>query len=611
MVGTAPVSSADHYQSNVRDLFFNLFEVLEIQKTTLGKGPYASMDEDAARSALSALDTFAKAELAPSYAEADRTGLIHDKATGEVHLPEGVTRGLRAFWDAGWDKLELPERLGGFGAPPSVIWSAFELTSGAHSSAIFYLFGTFVAKVIDRLGTASQRARYVTNILDRKWAGAMVLTEPDAGSDVGAARAKARHKHGDVWEIEGVKRFITNGELDAVENIVHLVLARPEGAGPGTKGLSMFIVPKIWVEEDGRLGARNGVRCTSIEKKMGLKASSTCEITYGEDQPALGLLVGEVHDGIRQMFHVIEHARMAVGVKSMSTLSTAFLGALRYANERIQGPDLARASDKNAPRVPIIQHPDVRRMLMAQKAHAEGMRALCLFTAWVQEQVELAGGHGDSHAAELDRLNDLLLPLVKGFNSERAGEMLSLSLQCFGGAGYCQDFPIEQYVRDQRIDMLYEGTTHIQALDFFFRKVARDGGATLMGLLARIKATIEAAPPELELERRALAQAVSDVEGLFGAMLGKVGESVYHVGLQGNRILFAVGDTVIGWMLLWQASIATAKRASAPTGDRAFYDGKLAAARWFASNVLPGVAHARRLIEAGTLDLMELPVECL
>jgi hypothetical protein len=351
------------------------------------------------------------------------------------------------------------------------------------------------------------------------------------------------------------------------------------------------------------------MRCASIEKKMGIKASATCEMVYGDDRPARGLLVGEVHDGIRQMFQVIEHARMAVGVKSMATLSTAYLNALQYTKERVQGADLLRAADKTAPRVPIIQHPDVRRMLMTQKAYAEGLRALCVHTAAVQDQLELA--RGTDRAAELDRLHDLLLPLVKGYASEKVYELLALSLQCFGGSGYCQDHPIEQYIRDQKIDSLYEGTTHIQSLDLFFRKIAKDGGQTLNGLLDQAKKAASSGEGGAALapDREALAKAIADLEGIFGAMMAKLGESLYHVGLWGNRMLFALAEVVIGWLLLRQAVVAAAKVGAASGEEKAFYQGKLGAVRWYARNVLPGVGHARSLIEASTLELLELDAE--
>jgi hypothetical protein len=315
----------------------------------------------------------------------------------------------------------------------------------------------------------------------------MVLTEPDAGSDVGAGTTSARHVEGDEYLLEGVKRFITNGDFDQPANIVHLVLARPEGAPPGTKGLGMFLVPKFWVEADGSLGARNGAFVTNVEHKMGIKGSATCELTLGATgTPCRGLLVGGVRDGIAQMFHVIEYARMGVATKSMAALSTGYGNALAYTRLRKQGADLARAADKTAPRVEIIRHPDVRRMLMLQKAFAEGLRALILYTAHVQDQVVIAGGYGSDAAKALDARNDLLLPLCKGYASEKVFELLGVSLQCFGGSGYCSDYPIEQYIRDQKIDTLYEGTTHIQALDLFFRKVGRDRGATLAGLMGDV-----------------------------------------------------------------------------------------------------------------------------
>lgn len=598
-----------HYKSNLRDIFFNLFEVLEVQHKTLGHGEYSGMDEETARSTLEAYEEFCQKELAPSWAVADRVPLELDKETGTVKLPEPLKRSIKASHEQGWPLLSLPESMGGTGAPPSVVWAAFELTAGANATVAFYLFAPIIARTIERLGTEEQKRRFIKPTLERGWGGTMVLTEPDAGSDVGAGRTKARHVEGDIWEIEGVKRFITNGDFDAAENIIHLVLARPEGHGPGTKGLSMFIVPKYWVNEDGSLGERNGAYCTNIEHKMGIKASATCEMTFGERHPARGLLVGEVHDGIRQMFHVIEHARMAVGAKSMATLSTAYLNALEYAKIRVQGADLLRATDKTAPRVRIIEHPDVRRMLMTQKAFAEGMRALCLYTASIQDAVELAGGHGSTSSADLDKLNDLLLPLVKGYCSEKAYELLSLSLQTYGGSGYCQDYPIEQYIRDQKIDTLYEGTTHIQSLDLFFRKVVRDNGETLRKLMGQVQETLQAIDPSgpLSVEHAALSKALGDLQGIYMGMMGKLQESLYHVGFQGNRILAATAEVVIGWLLVKQGIVAANRRETATEKDRDFYQGKLAAIRFYARNVLPGVTLTRKLVEQGTLELMDVP----
>jgi len=602
------VTTVDHYRPNLRDTFFQLFEVLEIQASVLGKPPFEAMDEATARASLEGFLEVMQATWAPTFASGDRETAVFD-GKGNVTLPAGYKKALDAYYGGGWNKLELPEHLGGYGAPPTVQWAAFELMTGANSAICFYVLGNFMAKVIDSYGTPAQKRRYVQNILDGHWGGTMVLTEPSAGSDVGAGTTKARHVAGDEYVLEGVKRFITNGDFDHPANIVHMVLARPEGAGAGTRGLSLFIVPKVWVEEDGSLGARNGVVVTKVEHKMGLKGSATCELTLGDGAPCRGLLLGEVHRGIAQMFHVIEYARMGVGTKSMSTLSTAYGNALAYARVRKQGADLTQQTDKAAPRVEILRHPDVRRMLMEQKAFAEGLRALVLWTAHVQDRVEQAGGHGSEAALALEALNDLMLPLIKGYGPEKVYELLAVSLQVFGGSGYCADFPIEQYIRDQKIDSLYEGTTHIQALDLFFRKIGRDNGRTLQALLGEIKATAEGLPADLGVEKGALASALADVQAIVGAMLGKLGQSVYHVGLQGNRILFALAELVIGWRLVAGARVALARVGAAAGEEKAFYRGKLASARWYAKNVLPGIGLARKLIEASDLDLMELSDE--
>jgi hypothetical protein len=286
------------------------------------------------------------------------------------------------------------------------------------------------------------------------------------------------------------------------------------------------------------------------------------------------------------------------------------LNALDYTRVRKQGADLAKAADKTAPRIEIIRHPDVRRMLMLQKSFAEGLRAVVLWTAHVQDQVVLRGGHGNQEARPLDALNDFMLPLIKGYASEKVYELLAVSLQCFGGSGYCQDYPIEQYIRDQKIDSLYEGTTHIQALDLFFRKIGRDRGATLQALVGQITATIDGLPTELAVEKAALMTAVHDVQGIMATMMGKLAESVYHVGMQGNRILFALAELVIGWRLTINAKVALAKLPTAVGDDAAFYTGKLAASRFYAKQILPGLTTARKLVEQGDVELMELVDDC-
>jgi len=606
-----------HYKSNLRDIEFNLFEVLRRQDV-LGRPPYPELDEETVRSILAELNRLATGSLADSFAEADRNPPAFDPATGSVTIPEGFKRSYRAFMDGQWWRLDVPPGLGGTGAPRSLHWAVAELVLGANPAVWMYASGPSMAQVLWWEGTPEQR-RFAEIAIERGWTSTMVLTEPDAGSDVGAGRTKAIAQPDGTWHIEGVKRFITSAEHDLAENIFHLVLARPEGHGPGTKGLSMFLVPKFLVGPDGTLGERNGVEVTGVEHKMGLHASTTCELTFGATRPTVGTLVGDTHDGIRQMFIIIEAARMMVGTKAIATLSTGYLNALEYAKTRVQGADLARLADKTAPRVTITHHPDVRRMLMLQKAYAEGMRAMVLYAASVQDtlQIQAAGAGRDPATAAL---NDLLLPIVKGVGSERAYEMLTLSLQTFGGSGYLQDYPVEQYIRDAKIDSLYEGTTGIQGQDLFFRKILRNEGQALRALLAEITgfAAGEEGNGRLKPERAALARAAADIEGLVGAMAGYAAawverpEEIYRAGLNTTRLLMALGDLVIGWLLARQAEVALAaldgeQADHMSAADRAFYQGKLATARFFAQTVLPRVAVEREIAETTTLDLMELP----
>ena len=602
-----------HYRSNVRDLEFNLFEVFGTGNR-LGSGPYADLDSDTAQAMLAEVDRLATGPMAASFAAADREPPVFDPVTGTVTMPESLRASFTALMDAEWFRLDLPEHLGGIGAPPTLRWAVSELLLGAHPAAFMFTSGPGFAAILHGLGNADQQ-RLARHIIDRRWGTTMVLTEPEAGSDVGAGRTRAEPQPDGSWHIEGVKRFITSGEHDLTDNIVHLVLARPVGHGPGTKGLALFVVPKIHVDLDtGELGARNGVYATSLEHKMGLKASTTCDLTFGAGEPAVGWLVGDTHDGIAQMFRMIEYARMLVGTKAIATLSTGYLNALDYARSRLQGPDLTQMTDKAAPRVTIIRHPDVRRLLMLQKAYAEGMRALVLYTASVQDAVQVAE-HAGRPDLDAVRLNDLLLPVLKGVGSERSYELLAQSLQVLGGSGYLQDHPIEQYLRDAKIDTLYEGTTAIQGMDLFFRKIVRDRGRALTALTIEIAAFAgsDAGNGRLKVERALLARALDEVTAmvdLLSRWLAGAAESptdIYLVGLNTTRLLVSLGDVIIGWLLLRQATIATDRLDEGVSGsDLAFYQGKVAAARFFAATVLPELAARRAVAEASDLELMEL-----
>ncbi|MEU0266176.1 acyl-CoA dehydrogenase [Nocardioides sp. NPDC006303] len=611
-----------HYKSNLRDIEFNLFEVFGTDKV-LGTGPFADLDVDTAKEILAEVERLSREDLAESFVEADRNPPVFDPKTNTAPVPAAFKKSYDAWMESGFWSLHTPEEIGGQVAPNSLVWATAEMLLGANPAIWMYAAGPFFSKVVFENGNERDK-RIAKFMVEKLWGSTMVLTEPDAGSDVGAGKTFATPNEDGSWNITGVKRFITSAESDLQENIMHLVLARPKGVegvgGPGTKGLSLFLVPKYHFDhETGELtGERNGAYVTNVEHKMGIKVSNTCELTFGDPQvgggeAAKGWLLGEVHDGIRQMFDVIENARMMVGTKAIATLSTGYLNALEYAKTRVQGADLV-AAGKTDPRVTITHHPDVRRSLLVQKSFAEGMRALVYYTTSWQEKVVLTEDGSDENKLAA-AVNDLLLPIVKGYGSERAWVLLGTeSLQTFGGSGFLQEYPIEQYVRDAKIDSIYEGTTAIQGQDFFFRKIVKNQGAALGQIAGEIQAFLDAeGSAELKESRALLATALEDVNAIVGHMFNDLMASqeeisnIYKVAQNTSRLLLAVGDVVVAWLLLRQAEIALAALAGDPGKDKDFYTGKVAAAKFFASYNLPKLTAERAIAEAIDNSIMDLP----
>jgi alkylation response protein AidB-like acyl-CoA dehydrogenase len=613
-----------HYKSNLRDVEFNLFELFNRQDI-LGKAPFDEVDLDTAKSILGEIERISTNELAASFDDSDRHPPIYDPAAKTVVMPDSFKKSYDAWMDAEWWRLQVPEELGGQRAPASLIWSSAEFILGSNPAIWMFACGPAFARIVFENGIERDK-KIAQHMVDNRWGATMVLTEPDAGSDVGAGRTKAFPNEDGSWNIEGVKRFITSAEHDMAENIMHLVLARPVGVegvgGPGTKGLSLFLVPKFHFDhETGELtGERNGAYVTNVEKKVGIKVSTTCEVTFGDGAPAQGWLLGEVHDGINQMFRVIENARMMVGAKAIATLSTGYLNALDYAKERTQGADLTQSSDKNAPRVTITHHPDVRRSLMTQKAYAEGLRSLMIYASTWQDEIIIKGAAGED-ASLAEAVNDLLLPLVKGYGSERSWVLLGTeSLQTFGGSGFLQDYPLEQYVRDAKIDTLYEGTTAIQGMDLFFRKIVKDKGQALGYLANEVQtfAQSEAGNGRLKVERELLAKGLEDAQAIIAATFTDLMASnpadekgdiknIYKVGLNTTRLVYVLGDITVAWLLLRGAEVALEKLGGeVSAADKSFYEGKVAAASFFSRNVLPLLAGERAIAENIDDSLMEL-----
>jgi alkylation response protein AidB-like acyl-CoA dehydrogenase len=602
-----------HYKANLRDIEFCLFDLLGTEKI-LGTSIFSELDRDTSMGMLEEMKRLTENDLAASFVEGDRLGTDFNKATGDVKLPESFKKSYKAYVDGEWWRIDAPVPLGGTKIPASVRWAIAEMVLGSNPAIHIYASGYAFAHVAFMLGTEEQK-HFAKLMVDRHWGATMQLTEPEAGSDVGAGRSKAVQQPDGTWHITGTKRFITSGDADIYENIMHFTLARREGGGPGTKGLSLFLIPKFMFDhKTGDLGKRNGVYVTNVEHKMGLNVSATCEMNLGEKEPAVGYLLGDVHEGIAQMFKVIEFARMMVGTKAIATLSAGYQQALSYAKTRVQGGDMKVMNDKASPRVTIIKHPDVRRSLMVQKSYSEGMRALVLYTASIQDEIELAREAGNAdRLKDMEALNDLLLPVVKGFGSEKSWTLLGTeSLQTFGGSGFTQDWPLEQYVRDAKIDTLYEGTTAIQGLDFFFRKVVKDGGRAL-GLLGKEIADFAQAGGAHPEEKAALLKAVGDLNGIVGVLVGHAMASqetpaeIYKVGLNTSRCLMAVGDIITAWLLLRQADIAAEKLKGDAGKDKDFFTGKIASAKFFCLNYLPHITADRKIVEATDSAIMDIP----
>ncbi|WP_280399766.1 acyl-CoA dehydrogenase [Nocardia carnea] len=602
-----------HYHSNIRDMQFVLFDLLD-GRSRYGHAPFTDVDPSAATAVLTEAARYATDRLAQSFSDTDRDPVAFEPATHSVRLPSAYRAAAAEYLDSGWLDLDLPAEISGQNAPPTLRWCVTELMLGANP-AIPQGLNVIpqVVRLLWQQGNKSQR-RLAELILERRWMVTMMLTEPDAGSDVGAGRTCAVPQPDGSWHIEGTKRFITYGDHDLTDNIIHLVLARPvgvEGAGgPGTRGLSLFVVPKFHFDPaTGELGDRNGAVVTGLEHKMGLNGSPTCEIEFGADAPAAGWLLGDTHAGLRQMFELIKHLRMLVGVKSAAALSTGYLNAREYATTRVQGRRLVGNTD--AP-VPIIEHPDVRRSLITQKAYAEGMRALILYTGSQQDRVEGARAAGEVDR-DADACHQLLLPVIKGYCAETAWRVLGQEcLQVFGGSGFLTDYPLEQYVRDTKVDSLYEGTTGIQGLDLFSRKILRDNGATLERILGEMVETTNAADTRFIHERAILFAAIESVRGMVALLTTRWGDdrddTERELAAQDTtRLLLALGDLLCGWLLLRSAQIAHRRLGDVEDDDRPFYQGKVEAGTWFARTVLIGLPTTFQAMQNTTGGLRELP----
>lgn len=608
-----PIQAINRYKADLREVNFLLFEQFKLGEL-LGKAPFEAWGEDEVRTSLTECYRWCREVVGPLNATADAQGCKLEN--GAVKTPDGFKAAWKSLYEAGWKSIAVDPHYGGAGAPHSLQVMIEELLSGANTAFGMYAGLAYgAAEVIEIFGTQEQKELYCQRMFSGKWGGTMCLTEPQAGSDVGASKSVATKNADGTYTIRGTKIFISGGDHDLAENIVHLVLARVEGAPAGTKGLTLFIVPKIRANADGSLGESNDVSVGAIEHKMGINGSATCVLNFGENGKCIGVPVGgdaKLNQGMPQMFKMMNGARIAVGVQGISVASSAFLNALEYAKERKQGASITHWKDATAPRVPIIEHADVRRMLLDMKARVEGIRALAVKLAHHQDRVRALEGKDEAGVAYHQGQVDLLVPLVKAYGSDQGFRVCETAIQTYGGAGYTRDYPVEQYCRDAKIFSIYEGTNHIQAMDLVGRKLGQAGGANMQAFVGDIQKFVAAnsTHPVIGPAVKKLGSAAETLGGnamrlLMWFQSGQMG----LVPLYANRFLEMMSETAVAWLLLEGAAIAHEKKKTVAAGhpDESFYAGKIAAALYYAKNVLPGVEDKARILAEEDKSALEIP----
>ncbi|MHB0970577.1 MAG: acyl-CoA dehydrogenase [Thermoanaerobaculia bacterium] len=592
-----------------RDVDFVLHEQLNVEQFAKHE-LFSEFNRKAIDLIVNEARSLAMKEILPTQTDGDRMGVKFDG--GKVTVPESFHKAWKALRDGEWLATTEDPEFGGQGMPRTVATAAHDFLLAANFA--FMMYGSLshgAGKLIETFGTDKLKKLFLKKLFSGEWTGTMLLTEPSAGSDVGALETTATPNPDGTYSIAGNKIFISGGEHDLVSNIIHPVLARIEGAPAGTSGISLFVVPKIWVNDDGSLGEPNDVVCTGIEEKMGIHGNSTCSLALGSKGKCRGYLLGDANKGMREMFLMMNDARLLVGNQGLACASASYMYALNYARTRVQGRSLLKIMDKEAPGVPIIQHPDVRRMLMQMKVYVEALRSLSYYISWCNDTI--ATVTDEEEKKRLQGIIDFLIPIAKAYTTDRAFDVCSLGVQVYGGYGYIKEYPVEQLLRDCRITAIYEGTNGIQAMDLFARKLGQNGGKPIIDLGEEIRRTIAAAS---EVDRTA------DLAEKLEAALVRMEEVARHMGMTamyGNLMTAAAhaqpflevcGDVIVGWMLLWRARIAAqALAAGGKERDAAFYEGQIKGAEFFTLHILPVTYGKMDAILTGSSVAIDIPEE--
>ncbi len=609
-----------------RDQQFVLHEMLEVGK--LCEAPlYADFPKDTFDMILSEAQKFAVEEIFPTLVDSDTQGC--SLKNGDIRVPKAFHRIYKLYCDGGWGSMGKSPEVGGQGVPFVITIAAKEWFIHNLGFLVLPFLGEGASHLIEVYGTQKQKEKYLEKMITGQWGGTMCLTEPNAGTDVGNLSTKAIRQGDGTFKIQGTKSFITGLDQDLTENIIHPVLARIEGDLPGTKGISIFIVPKYIVNDDGTLGRRNDYENAKIEEKMGFHGAPTGTMNFGDNGECYAELLGEERTGIKVMFQMMNEARIGTGMQGVGSASIAYLHALQYAKQRIQGPSITDFRNPEAPKVPIIQHLDVRRMLLWMKSNVESMRALMYYASYAIDMEIIA--EADVEKEKWHGLLEILTPVIKAYCSDIGFRVCETAIQVYGGYGYCSEYPVEQFLRDEKIASIYEGANGIQALDLIGRKLGMKKGAYFMNLLGEMNATIarckdNPALSDLAGDVQGAVNTLADV-GLFFAKCGKEGKFLVPVG-HAYPFLMMMGKIISGWILLWGAGVAKEKldalskeKGVDPSDqakwtdfiknnkDAAFYAGKIASARYFIKNVLPEVDAAARAIKSEDLSIMEIAEE--
>jgi alkylation response protein AidB-like acyl-CoA dehydrogenase len=610
-----------------RDQNFVLYEMLNVEELCASE-KYKDFSRDVFDMTLETAHKLALEEVYPANAEADKEGCRLEN--GSVYVPKCFHRLMKLFREGGWASIATSPEAGGQGFPYTFYLAAAEgfIHNFAFLSYPFLAVGA--AHLIEQYGSAEQKKKYMEKMYAGFWGGSMALTEPEAGSDVGSLKTKAVRQPDGSYRLSGSKIFITSADSDLFENIVNPVLARIEGDPAGTKGISIFLVPKYLVNADGSLGRRNDYSIGGIEHKMGIKASATCQLNLGDNGDCYGEILGEERQGMKVMFQLMNEARIGVGLQGMGTAATAYLHALAYARERVQGTDIANFQNPAAPRVAIVNHADVKRMLLWMKSHVEGMRALVYFCGLCVDRAETIGDAGE--AEKWHGIMEVLTPICKSYCSDIGFRVTEQAIQVYGGYGYCQDYPVEQYLRDLKIASIYEGTNGIQSLDLVGRKLGQRKGANFIALLGEMNRAIKEyggieGLKDLAADFQAGVNLLGEM-GMFFAQCGKAGKFFVPIS-NAYPFLNMMGTVVLGWFLFWQAGLAKPKldalykAASVDPADRsrrdsfmkenseaAFYNGKVMSARYYLKHVLPQAEAIAKAIKTEDLTSVEISPEC-